>query len=879
MFPVVEYSSYAGYLFLLLTARRAILSAWRQRDYQHLNVLYIVISLVWVSIFKGQPGSVLWTVHVILYLVQPYLAIRLIQLFREVPAVVERGAIGASIAGAIAVLGWPGSRPEVIEVGILLWVAALQLYVSQAFFREAKRSQGVTSHRLLFAAAGSLTFAVIFFDLSLAGMFPSALRVNSSSDKVLSALVCFCYYIAFATPHRLKDRWQSLVTAKYLRKTAKRDTEDRGAEAANDLLEAVAASVSNAVTLVACQADPTSGDPDLVVWSSIDQSLLGQHIIPAAGLIGHAYRSGAIASTPMDCEPAVAEMLRSRGSRVLVAPITSEKTVWGVVIVVQRLGSLFPDDDLKLIAELAGYAGVALHHAELLAKSKNKVQAEAEREKREAEERMALLLGSIKDYALYVLDEHGAINTWHPGAELVFGAIGGEVRKTPAARLFGISEAEFQEHLAQALREGHVEFECDCLRRDGSHFRGITVLRPIDSRTTDFKGFACVTHDVTVRRDLEARLLRGQKLEAVGQLAGGIAHDFNNLLQVIAGNVDLVRAVWPGQFPEEFDDISSAADRAATLTHQLLAFSQRQMLHPVTIEINQVIETCLPILRRTLGAQVIIETDLAPDLAPVTGAMGQVDSMLLSLAVNASDAMPGGGKLTICTANERVAVSDAELRAGSYVALIVADTGVGMDEATLSHVFEPFFTTKGLGRGTGLGLATLYGAVHQMGGAIRVTSEPEKGTTFRLLFPAAQRKPSEPSPSAGSTDTAAATTQAAILVVEDNDSVRALLKRMLETAGYTVKAASLPSEALEMAKVKTTPIDLVITDVVMPGQLGPAFVASLSEVRPGLPVLYISGYSDAIAAWHGGLPKEGHFLQKPFTSRDLLSRGRDILSA
>jgi PAS domain S-box-containing protein len=735
MSALVELASYAGYLFLLLTAWSSIGAAWRLRDVSHLNVLFVVGSLAFAALFKGQPGSVRWTFHTWLFLAQPYLAVRLIQQFKEVPAIIERGSIGVAIAGAIALVAWPSGLPQVIDIAIPVTISLLQSYVAVALLRESRRTAGVTAKRLVFASAGACAFGLLFLILALVEWAPSLQRASSGVDKVLSALVLFSYFIAFATPHGLKKRWREAEHSRFLNHTANRDAEARGDRAAEDLNEAVCRSVANVVTLVALPAEV--GSTDLVVWASSDPSLEGIPVVPSTGLIGHAYRSGAIASTATDCEPAIADRLRPRGSRVLVAPIATERRTWGIVLVVQRRGSLFPEDDLQLVAQLGRYTATALDHASLVLESRQHERDEAVRQVRETEERMGVLLGSVKDYALYVLDERGAVVTWHHGAEHLFGNTRADVKGGSAGTLFDLTDADFQAHLDQAAEQGHVEFECQCLRHDRSRFTGVTVLRPLDSSMSDRPGFAAVTHDVTVRRALEARLLQSQKLEAVGQLAGGVAHDFNNLLSIIVGNVDVLKTRLPDDpnLADDLKEIVKAAENASSLTQQLLTFSRRQAMPPTPARLSHVLADQLPMLRLTLGPRVEVVTDLSADLAPILAVQGQVESMMLNLALNARDAMPDGGRLTIRTTPLAVGAPAAGLEPGSYAVLEVTDTGIGMDAATRSRIFEPFFTTKGLGRGTGLGLATLYGGMHQMGGTVLVESEPGRGTTFQLYFP------------------------------------------------------------------------------------------------------------------------------------------------
>jgi two-component system, cell cycle sensor histidine kinase and response regulator CckA len=387
--------------------------------------------------------------------------------------------------------------------------------------------------------------------------------------------------------------------------------------------------------------------------------------------------------------------------------------------------------------------------------------------------------------------------------------------------------------------------------------------------------------DVTARKRLEGQLRQSQKMEAVGRLAGGVAHDFNNLLTAIQGFSDLILGDLEPDDPRFADlaGIREAAQRAAGLTQQLLAFSRQQVLTPVVLSLNDLIRDAEKLLRRIIGEDIEINTALAGDLGAVRADPSQLQQVLLNLAVNARDAMPRGGKLTLETRNVDVGPdhpsSHGVVTPGRYALLTVADSGVGMDEDTKAHIFEPFFTTKPAGEGTGLGLATVYGIVHQSGGFIWVYSEPGRGSTFRIHLPLVD--------SAAVSVERAAPVRAApggsetILLVEDEELVRRLACRVLQGYGYHVMAAASGKGALELIGAGCHRLDLLVTDVVMPGMSGRQLAEELQIRQPGLKVLYLSGYTDDAIVRHGVLEQEVSFLQKPFSRDTLLQKVRSVL--
>jgi PAS domain S-box-containing protein len=388
--------------------------------------------------------------------------------------------------------------------------------------------------------------------------------------------------------------------------------------------------------------------------------------------------------------------------------------------------------------------------------------------------------------------------------------------------------------------------------------------------------------DITERRRLEDQFRQAQKMETAGRLAGGIAHDFNNLLTAILGFTDFLLTDLPAgdSHRGDVEEIRRAATRAANLTRQLLAFSRRQVLRPKVLDLNGVVRGTEKMLRRLIGEDINLTPRLAEDLGRVRADAGQIEQVIVNLAVNARDAMPRGGDLVIQTADEvvnEVGPGTPGLAPGSYVTLIVSDTGVGMSAETQAHLFEPFFTTKEPGKGTGLGLATVYGIVKQSGGYIYAASEVGRGASFKILLPSVEEPMEAPELSAPVPVTARG--QETILLVEDEESVRRLARKVLETAGYLVLEAPHGGEALQLAMNYRGPIHALVSDVVMPGLSGQELSTRLQMNRPGLKVLFISGYAQEAIASHGILGPGAAFLEKPFTPVALTQKVRELLGA
>jgi signal transduction histidine kinase/CheY-like chemotaxis protein len=446
---------------------------------------------------------------------------------------------------------------------------------------------------------------------------------------------------------------------------------------------------------------------------------------------------------------------------------------------------------------------------------------------------------------------------------------------------FALGKLQEPEQFLQRLgeiRDKPEEESFDVLRfKDGRIIERYSIPQRIGGKTV---GRVWSFRDVTERRELEHQLRQAQKMESVGRLAGGVAHDFNNLLTVISGRCEFLVGApnLTHEQEEDIHEISKAQERAGDLTRQLLAFSRKQLLHPQVVDLNGALDQVAPMLRRLIGEDIQVDLIHGEMLGRVMADPGQVQQVLMNLSLNARDAMPSGGRLTIRTANESFSADPTAARSSGsgYVALEVTDTGCGMDEATAAQIFEPFFTTKGEGSGTGLGLATVYGIIKQSGASITVETAPGQGTRFRILFPIADAVDLAPKQEEPEIDDSGSET---ILLVEDEDSVLALAQRILQLRGYKVLPARNGTEALRIASVPNQRIDLVLTDVVMPGMNGREFVEALHATSPGIPVLYMSGYTNDEIIRRGLTDSSVAFLQKPFTAKSLARLVRNVLDA
>jgi PAS domain S-box-containing protein len=564
----------------------------------------------------------------------------------------------------------------------------------------------------------------------------------------------------------------------------------------------------------------------------------------------------------------------------MAVPIKTDERVEGTLYVARRSHRPFTERDEAVIVRLAGEAAVAIKSAQLFARE------------RASEARKGAILSAALD-CIITIDHQGRIVEFNPAAERTFGYTAAEALGQELAELIVPPPLREQHRrgLAHYLTSGHGpvigrRLELTARRADGSEFpvEVAIIAIPTDGPPM-FTGFL---RDISERRraeealhQSEAQLRQSQKMEAVGRLAGGVAHDFNNLLTVITGRTELLLLRLPADDPRRRDIelVRKTADRASSLTHQLLAFSRKQMLQPRVLDLNGVAATMAQMLKPLIGETIELITLLDPALGRVKADPAQIEQILMNLAVNARDAMPQGGRLTIETANVELDDAFVEEHPGSstgpHAMIRVRDTGTGMSAEVQAHVFEPFFTTKGVGKGTGLGLATVYGIVKQHGGYVGIESAPGEGTSVSVYLArvaATGDGPSEPEP-----DAPRATVSGTVLVVEDEQELRELTAEVLGLAGYVVLSAASPTEALEISRSYRGPIQLLLTDVVMPEMSGRNLAELLLPAHPGMKVLYMSGYTDDAIVHHGVLDPGTTLLQKPFTPDSLTRMVGDVL--
>lgn len=504
---------------------------------------------------------------------------------------------------------------------------------------------------------------------------------------------------------------------------------------------------------------------------------------------------------------------------------------------------------------------------------------------RAAEERFRQLAENIQQVFWMTDPRTHEVLYVSPAYETIWGRTVQSLYASPRAWIETVHPEDRQRIVEAASRqaEGGYDETYRIVRPDGS-------LRWIQDRAFPVRNadgavyrIAGTATDITERRELEEQLRQSQKMESVGRLAGGIAHDFNNLLTVINGTADLVLSDLPKthELRRDIEEIRLAGDRAATLTRQLLALSRQQILQPEVLKLSAVVGRMQGMLRRMIGEDVDLVFTLPNGSGNIEADPGQIEQVILNLAVNARDAMPEGGTLTIEVCDVHLDAGDPtslpSARPGPHVALIVRDTGSGMDDATRQRIFEPFFTTRPPGKGTGLGLSTVYGIVEQSGGSISVSSKPGRGTTFMIYFPRVARAPSPARPAPGPAGVPLGTET--ILLVEDESRLRALVMRILSAEGYTVLEAGSGEEALSVAASHAGPVDLLLTDVVMPGMNGRELAARLSATRPDTRVLFMSGYTDDAILRHGVLDDASQFIGKPYTPRELKERVRAVLAS
>jgi two-component system cell cycle sensor histidine kinase/response regulator CckA len=550
-------------------------------------------------------------------------------------------------------------------------------------------------------------------------------------------------------------------------------------------------------------------------------------------------------------------------------PLVVQDRLLGVMAMFSRVE--LAEDTLDALASVADLVSLGIE------------RKRGEQELRESEERYRDLVENAHDM-IYSHDLQGRYTSMNRAGERITGYTREEILALDLTKTVAPEHIErVREMLTKKLDGERVTaYEMEMIAKDGHRVTVEVNTKLVFHDGVPF-GVQGIARDVTERKHLEEQFRQSQKMEAIGQLAGGIAHDFNNLLTAITGysslgiqhidGNDLIRTY--------FEEIKKAGDRAANLTRQLLAFGRKQILQPLPLNLNDIVSDMNKMLRRLIGEDIDFSAKLDPGLERIKADPGQIEQVLVNLVVNARDAMPQGGDLTIETSRVDLDQAYADRHVGvvpgSYVMLAVSDTGTGMDDDTRARIFDPFFTTKEKGKGTGLGLSTVYGIVKQSGGSIWVYSEPGHGTTFKVYFPELAVSPQktadvtvEPAMPGGSET---------ILLVEDEDVVRSLARKILEHAGYNVLDASRGEEAVRMCQERAEPIDLLLTDIVMPETSGKGVADRLCEMLPGLRVLFMSGYTDEAIVHHGVLDSNVEFIQKPFTPADLAKKVREVLDS
>lgn len=509
-----------------------------------------------------------------------------------------------------------------------------------------------------------------------------------------------------------------------------------------------------------------------------------------------------------------------------------------------------------------------------------------ERRRTEAEMRLQAAALSAAANAITITDRNGVVAWINPALTALTGYTADEVIGKNPRELFksGAQDQTFYKHLWDTIQTGKAwRGEMTNRRKDGTLYSENLTITPVrNGPGGEITHFIAIKQDLTEEKRLQSQFLQAQKMESVGRLAGGIAHDFNNLLTVINGMAELASTNLKEGDPLHADlgEIRRAGERAAALTRQLLAFSRKQVMRPQVLSLSTLVADLRSLLQRIIGEDIMLVVAPTTSTSRVKADPGQIEQAIMNLVVNARDAMPNGGVLTIQTEDvEHCAACAAGMSsayAGPYVLLSVSDTGTGMDDATRARLFEPFFTTKELGKGTGLGLATVYGIVEQSGGCTSVDTALGRGTTFKIYLPqvaeAAQAsRPVVAAPVETATET--------ILVVEDEDGVRHMAQRMLTTAGYTVLTARSGAEALLMLRRHQGIVDLMLTDVVMPELSGPDLAARAAEIRPEMKVLFTSGHTENAALRRSVCDNPAHFIGKPYTKTDLMHKVREALEA
>ena len=821
-------------------------------------------------------GEVIWAVGVGSALAAFLNRIPMIKVLFNVGASVCAAGLGAAVSVGVADLA-PGSVVTVIAAaaaGVVVYALATHVLVAGAI--------ATTEATSLWSAVSDMprAFLVSLGSSLLVGCIFAAAYLGTAWSMVIFPLALLGLYLGFRAVVQQaneRQRVQSLHEA------------SRALAAVPNLADAIPGFLrSVAGTVSALGAAAIIRDDEAVTATRVyagDLVSSGPVVDPALNELLTRFESdGSPVVGEDDAPDTMAGLMATLSARNLAAiPLTEGDVVVGSLVVHNRVGAEhFGERDVRLLEALGNELSATMSSHRLF----DEVAAERER--------FQLLVESVHDYAIFMLDPSGSVVSWNAGAERIQGFKASDI----VGRHFSVfyppgSEDQWTQELAIAADEGRLEIEGWRVRKDGTRFLANEVVTPVRDHDGALRGFAKVTRDITERvqaeqekESLEAQLHQVQKLESVGQLAGGIAHDFNNILAVISNCSGFVLDAL-SQMPLEGEDreivhdveeIKTASERARSLTRQLLVFSRRDAAEPRVLDVNEVILNMTKLMRRAVGESVTIRTELDRTTGAVFADPGQIEQVLLNLAINARDAMAGSGSVVISTSevtlDEAAARRFIELPEGRYVRIEVVDTGSGMPPDVIEKAFDPFFTTKPKGQGTGLGLATVYGIVRRAGGHIGIRSREGLGTTFTIHLPVTAEHAEEGADEV-KLDVPQGTGQR-ILLVEDEASVRAVAKRLLTQGGYEVVEADNGNAALKLMNEQVGRIDILVSDVVMPGMTGIELGQTLQSMYPRLPALYMTGYSEA-SAYASELGEKSMLIHKPFDRDDLLIAIHDLL--
>jgi PAS domain S-box-containing protein len=570
-------------------------------------------------------------------------------------------------------------------------------------------------------------------------------------------------------------------------------------------------------------------------------------------------------------------------------PLLRAGQLCSVMSVHHNLPRRWRQEEIELLQLVAGRCWESIERARVsreLHELNDRLKQEV-RDLTRTERQFAQLVAGVTDCAIYMLDPKGYVSSWNPGAERIKGYAAEEIIGRHFSQFYTIEDRANglpARSLSLVATKGKFEGEGWRMRKDGTRFWASVLIDPIYGPDHQVVGYAKITRDMTERRLMQEQLNQAQKMEAIGQLTGGVAHDFNNLLTVILGNLDVVQRRSPAadeKLQRAIEHATRGAERAAALTHQLLAFARRQPLNPKPTGVNQLVTTLVELIRRTLPEAIVVQSRLSANVGQVSVDPNQMESALLNLAVNARDAMSGKGTLTISTDLVNVSEDEAlrlgDLLAGPHAVISVTDTGIGMSAEVIARAFDPFFTTKPVGQGTGLGLSQVFGFVKQSGGTVKLQSEVGEGTTVKIYLPrvdasavARLERESDVVPGGNSNET--------VLVVEDEDDVRAYSIECLQDLGFSVLHSADGPSALRLI-ADHPEIRLLFTDVGLPHMNGRELAQEARRLRPELPVLFTTGYAQDAMFQQGKLERNAELLTKPFNRMQLAMRVRHLLDA